>query len=88
MRTLALSVGAMVAHVSCMLGMYYVGLTANHPVVQNPVVVFYLPTLVAFGVHSTVARRSSRAVRFVGAGVLTVAGFVLSLLIVLSVWGS
>jgi hypothetical protein len=51
-------------------------------------VLFYLPTLVAFGVHSTVARRSSRAVRFVGAGVLTVAGFVLSLLIVLSVWGS
>jgi hypothetical protein len=88
MRTLLLSGAVMAGHVATVVALYYLGISGDHPIIETDVVILYLPTLLAFGLHFAVMRHPARTVRVIAATIMTLIGFVVAMLISLNSWGS
>jgi hypothetical protein len=96
MRRVLLCAAVMAAQVGATGGMYYLRTARHHPVSGSDLVVFYLPALLALVTYflALSARPFGRhnhlrlIVRVVGATVLTLVGFWVSMFVALNIWGA
>ena len=85
------SIAVLGLHAATVTGMYYLRTAHRYSAVaDSDVVVFFLPTIIAMGLHAKVISSLSvkTFARFIVATLLAGAGLLLALLLSLNLWGA